>query len=195
MLTAAPYSPWSRPSHCSLWPGTESGRTPPAAPRVLAPVAVGCPKKSRAPPRQQRRPERQPWPSLPSPSAPRGPLSAAQPSTWHLQIPSTSPESPQPPQPPPSPYTSGPAPPRRMFTPALTNWSPRLASCPKITRPPRRGAVQVVSGEGTAATRRSLLLRPTGFPPENQAKPLGLRGGRRTARELGGRNHGKTAEE
>lgn len=60
---------------------------------------------------------------------------------------------------------------------------------------PRRGAVQVVSGEGTAATRRNLLLRPTGFPPESQAKPLGLRGGRWTARELGGKNHGKTAEE
>lgn len=53
----------------------------------------------------------------------------------------------------------------------------------------------MVSEEGTAATRGNLLLRPTGFPPESQAKPLGLRGGRWTARELGGKNHGKTAEE
>ena len=53
----------------------------------------------------------------------------------------------------------------------------------------------MVSEEGTAATRGNLLLRPTGFPPGSQAKPLGLRGGRWTARELGGKNHGKTAEE
>lgn len=65
LLITPTNSPSSRRSRCSLWPGTESWRTPPAAPRAQAPAAAGCPKTSRTRPkrrRRRRRPGRQPWP-------------------------------------------------------------------------------------------------------------------------------------
>lgn len=138
-------------------------------------------------------------PAMAQPQAPSASgvlFSVPQPGPWYLEAPTPSPEPPEPLQPPPSAFTSGPAPPCRMFTLHWPIGARDSRPAPGLPAHHQTRSDPSGLGGGRRTTRRHLVLRPLGFPWGSRAKPLGLRRrGEGAAREAGGRNLGKKQSE